>query len=436
LSADPRDILRGYLRPYQRRVINDDSRRMIILKARQIGISTCLVIIAILTALSRSRHDVYLCSTSLDNAKDLLRRCKSWLRKFELAGLRLPTKKQSATVVEFWNGSRIIAKPALSIRSRSGTIILDEFAIQQHDREIWKGVAPAIEARPDLRVIVCSTPFGASGVFHRIYTDPDGIYADWSRHEIDIYQAAEEGFPGDPAEMEKRYTPDEWRQEFCCEFLSDVDQYFSYDLIRRSQYAPEDLPDEGKHFAGIDLASRAHKSALADLLDTSSAYWLERVHTLKEAGTEKDYSDQFDEATELLQARVFNGVAVDATGEGAEFGQNLRRLYGRRLVHEVKGGQWSDVFEHVPKLHLAMENNTFRIPNDRDIRSAFSKISKKHTTGKKVSFKAAEDGSGHADEFFASLLAYYAAEQTKKGTPNGPIRKVGNMPSRRTSKGW
>ncbi|MFW5968846.1 MAG: terminase large subunit domain-containing protein, partial [Persicimonas sp.] len=383
---------------------------MIVLKARQIGISSCLVLIALMTARSRPRHDVYLCSTSLTNAKDLLRRTRKWIEVFRRAGLKIPLVKDNVTELEFTNGSRIIAQAAKSVRSRSGTIILDEFGVYQHDREVWKAVAPAAEANPDLRIIAVSTPFGASGQFYDIWVDEDGIYSDWSRHEIDVYQAAAEGFPVDPEEMKQRYALDVWRQEFCCQFLSDIDQYFSYDLIRRSQYAPEEIEDtRGTQYGGLDLASERDASIFAGLLDNTDVRWLNLIETIKQAGVSRDYSDQIDDVREILDAHPFEVVAVDETGEGKDLTQRLTKAYSRRLIRGIDSQTWKDVHDVIPTMRHDMEVGELKLPNSAAVRNAFAKVQKKQLSNRRVKYDAVQDAEGHADEFFASALAYFAA---------------------------
>jgi phage FluMu gp28-like protein len=372
--------------------------------------SETVILEALLLALGTPYHDVYLCSTSYDNAKELLRRLTIWFKAFSESGVQLPIVASTKTQVEFVNGSRIIPKPAMSVRSRTGTVVLDELAFYQHDYEVWRGVAPVADTSDDLRIIVISTPFGASGLFWELWLDPEGEHGDWSRHRIDVYDAAEQGFPVDPAQLETKYPSDIWRQEFCCEFLSDINQYFSHELIRRSQYSDRPVP-EGVRFAGIDLASSRDASCMASAVDDSDGtFWLDRVHQLKAAGESRDYEPQFADVVQLLDADSYRRVAVDATGEGAQLGQNLRRRYGAGTITEVRSGDWRDVRERISDIRLAMERGEFRIPNDPRTRNAFTKIQKNVTTNNRTVYEATRDADGHADEFFAALLAWHARE--------------------------
>lgn len=416
-TSGPEDVLGSYLRPYQRRFISDPSKRIICLKSRRIGMSETVVIMAILLATSRGRHDVHLCSTNFSNAKELVRRASNWVHVLQKSGLNLGVVKDTATVIEFSNGSRIIAMPLLSVRGRTGTIIADEYAFALHDRKAWEGIGPVADTDPDLRVILISTPFGASGMFWEIWADPSKQHGDWSRHKIDIYQAAKEGFPVDPEKLRKQYPSDVWAQEFLCEFLSDISQYFSHDLIRRCAYDVEDLPGglpSGELYAGIDLASVQDASVFGPAIESGEDFWLRPPTIIKQAGNMMDYTEQFQRALSLLRADPYSGVSVDATGEGAQFGQDLRREFGWRAINEVGGGEWKKVYELVPQMRLAMERGKLHIPRDPRLMRAFAKIQRTQTTQQNIKYTAQKDAEGHADEFSAALLAYHAAQQAKQ----------------------
>lgn len=412
-------VFQGFLRPYQRDFVNDWSRRIIVLKSRRIGFTEAVLLKAFLEAKATWYHDVYLCSTSWVNAKEMIRRLTIWLEAFERSGKNLGIKARRKTEIEFTNGSRIIAMPAMAVRGRGGTVILDEFAFYQWDREVWAGVSPVAETDPRMRLIVISTPFGASGQYWTIWTDPNGEYGDWSRHRIDIYDAAAQGFPVDPEAIRKKYPDDIWRQEFCCEFVSDINQYFSHELIRRAQYSPEDLEDGqlpgGQRFFGVDLASVRDASVMAEAVKTPIDYWVGDVHTIKPAGQARDYADQFVDINRMIAEGDFRRGAIDASGEGAQLAQMVREKYGRERIQEVRS--WGQVYETIPSMRLAMENNRFWLPNNPAVRSAFTKISKRITTSNNEVYEATRDAEGHADEFMAILLSWYAANQDVERPP-------------------
>ena len=199
------------------------------------------------------------------------------------------------------------------------------------------------------------------------------------------------------------------------------------------QYDEDDLPDwnttRSEQYAGLDVASSRDGSAFVDAAkefldvpsgtpaDRASRFWVGLVETIKQAGERKDYTPQFEQACELLDGKSYLGVGVDATGEGAQLGQDLRRKYNASVIHEIKGSGWQEVYELVPQMRLDAEQGRFRIPHNRKLRNAFTKIQRLQTTNGEPKFVATRDAEGHADEFSATLLAYYASKRSGGGNP-------------------
>lgn len=424
MRSRARTLLRKFFRPYQRRFLEDRSQHIIVLKSRRIGFSEAACVMALILAEETPYHDVYLCSTSYTNAKELLRRVGLWIDVLGLVGYQIPLRKRTHTIIEFANGSRIIPMPALKVRSRTGTVILDEFPFYPQDYEVFKAVSPVGETSNRFRLILIGTPFGASGAYFDVWSDPQGIFEGWSRHKIDIYEAARDGFPVDPEAMRTRYSEDVWLQEFCCQFLSDINQYFSFELLRRSLYDADDVGDGfldfGRRYAGIDLGSRQDASVLAEGHDLrNGGFAVGQTHTIKPAGQSMDYSLQFDDITDRLRETSFASVGIDGTGEGAQLAQDLVKEFGNRLVHPVVGGEWGPVYKLVPEIRVMMERGRFKLPNDPKVLHAFTRIQRVMTTAKNVTFEATRDSQGHADEFSAVLMSYYAKKRFK--TPLGPL---------------
>lgn len=433
------DVLAAYMRPYQQRFVSDRARRIFVLKSRRIGFSQAAIIKAVLIA-ARDGIDVYFCSTSLTNAKELIHRATKFLKVLKRdAGYDLDCTFQKETITFGETGARIMAMPAEKVRGREGTIILDEFSYYQRDRDVWNAIAPAADTDPSLQIIIIGTPFGASGMYYEIFDDQEqGIHAhgEWSVYNIDVYQAHAEGFPVDPEELKRKYPRDTFLQEFCCKFLDDIDQYFEYDLLRSSQIpAPTDekpvvLPVDFSRFAGIDLASKQDASAVADVLredfDDWARYWVPRVRVLKEAGVTMDYSPQFETVEEWLTYDEYDGVCVDATGEGASFGQNLTRRFGRKVVEQIKGKQWDGVYADIPEMRVDMERGRLLLAREPRVLNAFSKIKRTATT-KGPKFEAKRDADGHADEFSATLLGYHLARSRRKKAGGAGATTVGSL---------
>jgi len=261
--------------------------------------------------------------------------------------------------------------------------------------------------------------------------------------------SAAQGFPVDPEQLRQRYDEWTWRQEFCCEFLSDVDQYFDFDLLRRAQYAPSEAPDwlasPAERFGGLDLGSAASGSYLAPLVSTGRkaprstrrldrALWALAPHELKAPGASRDYDEQRQHASRILRAHRFDALAIDGNGEGAQVSQDLRSEFGRAVVSAVRGSQWSHVYELIPDMRAALERDLLRLPYSATLRTAMAKIRRQTDSSGAVKYSARTDGEGHADAFYALLLGYYAATQRRRKGRRGRGDRGRERKGRRRSK--
>ena len=158
------------------------------------------------------------------------------------------------------NGSRIIGLPANpdTARGYSGNIVLDEFAFHGDAHKIYAACFPIITRGYSIEVI--STPNGTAGKFYEIakaaglvaqgslsspavLTDgvekPQGRSAGpalpaslWSGHRVDIYDAVNQGLPANIDLLRSGCDDEEtWLQEYCCQFLSDAQNYIPIEMI-------------------------------------------------------------------------------------------------------------------------------------------------------------------------------------------------------------
>jgi hypothetical protein len=211
---------------WQVRALESEARRLIILAGRQIGKSTVTSLISLHTAL-------YVPGSLVLVMAPALRQSGEWFLKLKQAHARLirppcGVVRETTTELVFAHGSRIVCLPGTekSIRSFSdvAVLVLDEAALTEDS--LYPSVAPMV-AR-DGRTILLSTPRGARGVFHRLWTDGGD---DWERIKV---RAAEVPRRWPPEELaRKRAEIGDWwyRQEFELEWMEGEHQIFAYDLV-------------------------------------------------------------------------------------------------------------------------------------------------------------------------------------------------------------
>lgn len=162
-----------HLWPAQRGLLSDiaHERLLLILKARQLGISWLCCAYALWLCLFRPGRLVLIFSKGQDEANEMLRRVTAMYQRLpEALREALPAVvKQNTEAIEWANGSRIKSMPATKSGGRTYTaslIILDEFAFIQWARELYTALKPTIDAGGQL--VLLSTANGTGNLFYEI----------------------------------------------------------------------------------------------------------------------------------------------------------------------------------------------------------------------------------------------------------------------------
>jgi hypothetical protein len=162
--------------PYQDDLIKDfnDYRFNIILKARQLGISTISAAYAVWFMLFHKEKNILVMATKFTTAANLVKKVKMVMKN-------LPPWMQVAKITidnrnsfELSNGSTIKAVGTSADAGRSealSLLIIDEAAHVEGLAELWAGLYPTLSTGG--RCIALSTPMGVGNWFHRTYIDAE-----------------------------------------------------------------------------------------------------------------------------------------------------------------------------------------------------------------------------------------------------------------------
>lgn len=399
-------------RKYQKKILNDKSKLIAIVKARQIGLTELASVLAVMVATGKRKHDVWILGVNHEGSKEVLYRALKWYEVLSLQVKGLPKLvSQSTETISFSNGSRITALPcsAKAVRGKTGTVIMDEAAHYQDDEAIWTAIAPVVSSNSKLRLIMFSTPFGERGVFWRAVTGKlDGQNLKWSVHSIDVHQAIADGHTPDVLDLRPSFSEDQWAQEFLCSFLSQADKYFSVTLIQQC-YAAELPPDEvrivEKKILGIDLASKRDMSVTIECdWDGEDGYHIHSPNILSSRLEPKTYPEQFEIIKTMIRNNQYDKVIVDGTGPGAGLADFLKAEFGSKIIIHNSTAQWKE--RYIPAMKVDMESNNIEIENNPDIVYAFNAVKETRTAANNIVYSMPRDKDGHADLFSASVMAY------------------------------
>jgi len=162
--------------PYQDDLINDfnDYRFNVILKGRQLGISTISAAYAVWFMLFHKEKNILVMATKFSTAANLVKKVKQVMKNLppwmQVAKISIDNR----TSFELSNGSTIKAVGTSADAGRSealSLLIIDEAAHVEGLDDLWAGLYPTLSTGG--RCIALSTPLGVGNWFHRTYVDAE-----------------------------------------------------------------------------------------------------------------------------------------------------------------------------------------------------------------------------------------------------------------------
>jgi len=199
----------------------------IILKSRQLGISTLTACHAVWLACFYRDKNVLVIATKLAVAQNFIKKVKTALRSMP-SWLMLPeitsANKQG---VEFSNGSTIKAVPTSDDAGRSealSLLIVDEAAFIRNFDELWMGLYSTLSTGG--RAIVLSTPNGVGDKYHELCTNAQNGENEFNFIKLlwDVHPEREdEWFKSETKNMSKKQIA----QELMCDFAASGETFLT-----------------------------------------------------------------------------------------------------------------------------------------------------------------------------------------------------------------
>lgn len=430
--------LSTYFMPYQIAWLRDHSRLKIVEKSRRVGFTYVQSYEDMLDAARADNPlDVWFSSADESAAKEYIRYVAQWARIFKIAATDLGETVISrdddikALTIEFATGKRINALTSnpKAFRSKGGKLVLDEFAFHADQEAMWKAARPIITWGYPARIL--STYNGKGNRYYRMVSEAKKAIAEkrdplWKLHTVTIEDAVRDGLADRilgrvltaaerqawlDGERESCGDEDTWQQEYMCNPVDEASAWLSWELIVACE-SPEAgrlelLEKTGDCFIGWDVARTQDKSVIWVVQRVGDVFWTRNVHTMKRTS----FAEQLDAFGARMRLYNARRACIDKTGLGMPIVEEAQARFG---VHRVEGV----TFNGEVKQHLAtygkqlFEDKRVRIPVQRAIRDSHHAVRKMTTVAGNPRFDADRNEAGHADEFWAHMLALHAGEQT------------------------
>ena len=183
--------LKFNLYDYQEKTLNQfmNNRYNVVLKARQLGLSTLTAGYSLWTLLFHNDKNILCIATGKDTAKNLVTKVRVMYTNLP-AWLKTKIEEDNKLSLRLANGSQIKAVASNESAGRSealSLLILDEAAFIDKIDEIWTAAQQTLATGGDC--IMISTPNGVGNFFHKTWVaakdklnDFNPIYLHWSIH--------------------------------------------------------------------------------------------------------------------------------------------------------------------------------------------------------------------------------------------------------------
>lgn len=380
---------------------------------------------------------VWFTSADLSAAKEYIDYCKEWANFFnevakDLGEVIIDTEKDiKAYCLVFANGAKIYALSSnpSQFRSKGGKVVIDEFAFHKDQKGLWKAAfASAKMWGYPIRVI--STHNGQQSHFYKIIQLIKLGKLNYSLHSVPIQLAVEQGLAdkikgrklskkerSDFLDEMRADAGDEltWQEEFCCIAVDESTAFITYELINsckeygiKKDFAElEQLQDL---YLGYDVARKNHLSVITILEKINNVRYLRYQVEMRNV----KFRDQKACLYSFLKLKNLRRACIDRTGIGANIAEDAQLDFGKTKVEDVNFSNASKE-EMATLFYIALEDKNIRI----DINTSQEVIEDWHSI-KKITTKAnntrldTDDSDGrHADNFWSTALANYAACSNK-----------------------
>lgn len=221
--------------PFQDTCVNEfvKHRFNIVLKSRQLGLSTVTAAFALWRAIFYKEKNVLVIATKMATAANFVRKVKTMLASLP-PWLLIPTiTSETRTCIEFSNGSIIKAVPTSEDAGRSealSLLIIDEAAFIRNFEELWKGLYPTLSTGGS--AIILSTPNGVGNQYHKLWVDAENKISDFNPIKLmwDVHpERDQKWFEKEARQMSRKQIA----QELLCDFASSGDTFLNAEDLER-----------------------------------------------------------------------------------------------------------------------------------------------------------------------------------------------------------
>jgi phage FluMu gp28-like protein len=394
--------------PYQVKLLEDSSKRIVACMGRQSGKTTTIAMKAIYFAGSNQNVTVLITSPSLRQSMIMFDRIAAFV--YSAPRLRNKIVRATRTLIHLENGSRIIALPCSEnlLRGYSSNMCVCDEASFMPEEVITQVIFPMLSTT-DGYAIFLSTPWGKDHFFYRAFVNPSYSVHRVKSSECPLIK------PEFLEEMRQNMTREAYQMEYEAEFVEALNSFFSQSLIRSCVELAQKHNVElyanleasfpaGEYYCGIDFGKLQDYSVIAVLKRKGGI--LEVVY-MYQFPLETPYASVIGHLVRANQKFQFRSVLVDQTGVGEPVleeirDQGVRNIDGVKFTVQTKE-------EMLTSMKIAMEQNRLAIPYHRQLCEQINEQRYEYSKSGHLQFSHPQNS--HDDMLWALSLSCFASTQ-------------------------
>lgn len=407
---------------------------LVIEKSRRIGLTWGVAAFAALKASAAAAaggQNIWYMGYDKDMTLEFIEVCAMWCRAFNLIAGEIEEEVLDdvagegvkAFSIRLASGFRITALPSVprALRGKQGIVIIDEAAFHKNVKEVIKSAMALLIWGG--QVVVISTHDGVSNAFNELIGEIQSGQRSGQTLKITFRDALADGLyerVSLVAETKGVSLPpkDEWVDGIYASYGEDAEEELdckpklgSGALISLEEIAACEHEECGKpelysgnlSYLGRDVARRRDGQVQYLMELIGDVLW--QRDTYEEYGQTFAHQDEF--FNRMFMTRRIASAWVDQTGMGEKVVEDLQLKWGSRVHGELLTGPHR--VDLATSLKKRFQERTIRIRYDAQTRSdlmAIKKVGSEESGGVRI----VNDGSLHADRFWAYALASRAAD--------------------------
>jgi hypothetical protein len=392
--------------PYQQRLLNDPSKRIVACMARQTGKTTTIAAKAIHFAYTHPNTTTLIISPSLRQSMIMFDKIQTLTTQNQL--LTKSITRKTHTIIQLTNNSQIIALPCSEnlLRGYTAQLAICDEAAFIPEKTITQIIFPMLSTTNGTAIFL-STPWDKNHFFYRAFLNP--AYSTHKTKSAECPQIKPEFLQ----EMQQNMTHESFLMEYEAEFVEALNSYFPQDLIRKCVESAQKLNLElhtnleqdfpkGKYYAGLDSGKLQDYSVLSVAKVEDNTIKLFYMH---EFPLETPYSQVIGHLAKANEKFLFQKVLVDQTGVGEPILEEIRSqgmncVEGLKFTAETKE-------ELLTGLKILMEQERLAIPYHRRLCEQINE--QQYAYSKSGHLQFSHSPNSHDDMLWSLALAVKAS---------------------------